>query len=245
MLRPVERDNLSTQVFRQLRDDILLEEYRPGDRLPSERELCDILCVNRSSVREALKRLEQARLIQIRHGGGSIVLDFRLNAGFDLLRDLVMPAGNLDLITIRSILEFRTLLSTEVARYAAQRIQPPELERLEKLVDKIEACTDDEVERFQRLDFQFHYTMTRASENLAFVLLLNSIKDVYLAHKAFFEVMFVEGIKERDLYRRIVEALSEHDAERSRSFCEALIEIGNRIFWDTFRRANPTADVKL
>jgi GntR family transcriptional regulator, transcriptional repressor for pyruvate dehydrogenase complex len=95
MLKPVERQNLSNQVFEQLRDTILSEEYSPGERLPSERELCDILKINRSSVREALKRLEEARLIRIRHGEGSVVQDFRNNAGFDLLRHLVMPGGRL------------------------------------------------------------------------------------------------------------------------------------------------------
>ena len=63
MLKPVARTKLSDQVFTQLRDKILSSEYPPGERLPSERELCASLDVNRSSVREALKRLEHARLI--------------------------------------------------------------------------------------------------------------------------------------------------------------------------------------
>ena len=74
MLKPVARTNLSDQVFDQLRDKILAGEYEPGQRLPSERLLCESLEVNRSSVREALKRLEHVRLISTRQGGGSRVL---------------------------------------------------------------------------------------------------------------------------------------------------------------------------
>jgi len=116
MPKSSKRANLSRQVFERLRRRILSGKYKPGHRLPSERELCDILDVNRSSVREALKRLEQARLIEIRHGGGSEVLDFRTSAGFDLLPDLLVVAGHLNHIVLRSIFEYRTLICSEIAR---------------------------------------------------------------------------------------------------------------------------------
>jgi len=61
------------EIARVLRDDILRGRYGPGERLPSERELAAHLDANRSSVREALKKLEQLRLIEIRRGGGARV----------------------------------------------------------------------------------------------------------------------------------------------------------------------------
>ncbi len=228
MLKPVERDNLSNQVFRQLRDDILNGEHQPGDRLPSERELCDILGVNRSSVREALKRLEQARLIETRHGGGSVVLDFHLTGSLDLMRDLVMHAGRPDTVAVRSILEARLLLGQGIVQYAAKRICSADVEKLEGIVEKIEACTAGETTRFLELDFEFHYIVARASENLAFILILNSFRDVYRDHQGFFKARLTGVMGERGAYRRITEAFADRDEELARRLYSVLIEEGNR-----------------
>lgn len=76
MLKPVRRQSLSDAVFDQLRDRIVSGAMRAGDPLPAERALCEALGVNRGAVREALKRLAQARLVAVQHGGASRVLDF-------------------------------------------------------------------------------------------------------------------------------------------------------------------------
>ncbi len=234
MLKEVERIKLSDQVFSQLRDNILSERYQSGERLPPERELCNLLKVNRSSVREALKRLEQARLIETRQGEGSIVLDFRLTAGFDLLRDMIEPAGEINEVSLRSIFEFRSLIGPEIARLAALRIEAPELEALEQIVEQIEECADEDVHRFLRLDFEFHHTMAQASENLALLLIQNSVKDVYFAYKDFFVAIFEEAMEGRAIYRQIYESLRDQDEKRSESLCRGLIEEGNKLFWQHY-----------
>lgn len=241
MLQPVARDNLSNQVFSQLRDEILNKGYQPGDCLPPERKLCDMLQVNRSSVREALKRLEQARLIEIRHGGGSVVLDFRKKGGFDLIKDLLMPAGRINPAALRSLLEFRMLLGVEIAYCAALRIRTEELEELEGVVDELESCGKSDMERFQVLDFDFHHSLAYGSENITFILLMNAVKDTYFEYKEFFQVMFIRELEEKAAYRNILEALKRRDAEGSRKCCGELIECGNRAFWDSFQKHNAKA----
>jgi len=235
MLKPIDRAVLSNQVYEQLRDEILDRQYKPGDNLPPERELCEILNVNRSSVREALKRLEQARLIEIRQGGGIKVLDFSLHAGFDLLPWLVMPGGRVDAIAIRSILEFKLIINPEIARYAAMRIQQPELEQVGRIVDEIDDCGQDDVDRFQELDLLFHYTMARSSENLTFILLYNSIKDIYELARSFFTEMYMETIRSTGGYRDVYQALCAHDADVAYARCRELNELGNKVFWDSIK----------
>lgn len=226
----VTRSSLSNQVFAQLRDSILGSHYGAGQKLPSERELCEILGVNRSSVREALKRLEQARLIEIRHGEGSVVLDFTFTAGFDLMRDLVMPLGRVNRIAVRSILELRALIGPEVARLAALRIKAPELERVRTIVEQIEGLSPEDGESFQKLDYEFHYTMARGSQNLALLLILNSAKDIYLANLGFFSAMFPAIAPALALYRRIYDALQARDAVVAESVCREMMEAGNELF---------------
>ncbi len=243
MLKPVSKAVVSNQVFEQLRDEILRRQYRPGDNLPPERELCEILNVNRSSVREALKRLEQARLIEIKQGGGITVLDFNISAGFDLLPWLVMPGGKVDLIAIRSILEFKLIINPEIARYAAMRIQPPELEQIESIVDEIDQCTDEDVDRFQELDFLFHYTLARSSENLTFILLYNSIREIYDRGRIFFTDQYLQIIKRRSDYRKIYKALVKHNEKLAYRLCREMTEFGNEIFL-RYLETNEPADGK-
>ena len=84
--------------------------------------LCEALGVNRGSVREALRRLQQSRLVSVRHGGTSQVLDYRASAGLDLLADLIVtPAGSFDTAVVRGIIEMRSALAPDIARRAAER----------------------------------------------------------------------------------------------------------------------------
>ena len=90
MLKPVRKQSVTDAVFEQLRDQIVSGELSPGSALPAERVLCEALGVNRGSVREALRRLQQSRLVSVRHGGTSQVLDYRDSAGLDLLAELIV-----------------------------------------------------------------------------------------------------------------------------------------------------------
>jgi len=82
---PIPRLSVPDHVFAQLREAILLGRYRPGERLPPQRALAAELEVNMASVREALKRLEQLRLVEVRHGDATRVLDWRRSGGLEAL----------------------------------------------------------------------------------------------------------------------------------------------------------------
>ncbi|MEW5736300.1 MAG: GntR family transcriptional regulator [Thermodesulfobacteriota bacterium] len=240
MLKPPERKSLSDQVFDQLRDNILSLKFMPGEHLPSERELADILRINRSSVREALKRLEQARLIEIRHGEGSVVLDFTATAGFDLLRHLVTGSGRLDFIAVRSITEVRLVIISEIARLSALRIQEPELAGLRALTDKIAALKNGDDAGLQKLDFEFFYALARTSENLALVLLLNSIRDVYGQLAGHFSAMFRNA--DRRVYAKLCDALAAHDESRAAELAREHMEQTNRAILALYAEDQPNEE---
>lgn len=234
MLSPVTNERKSEQVYGKLRDSILTGEFSAGDMLPTERRLCEILEVNRSSVREALRRLEQARLIEVRQGSGCIVLDFKANAGFDLLNDLLLPGGSMDKVAIRSIFEFRMLMCREIARLAALRIQEPELEQLRGIVEQIEDLDAADVDELQLLDSQFLYTMARAGENLALILIFNSTRDIYMANRQYFKVMFEEQMGMRKTYGELLKALERHDEKRSQKLFGELLQKSESAFFKHF-----------
>jgi DNA-binding FadR family transcriptional regulator len=164
-----------------------------------------------------------------------VVLDLRTHAGFDLLRDLVVPAGKIDPVALRGVFEFRALIGPEIARLAALRIDAPALGKLAAIVDEIEACAPDDGAALLTLDFRFHYLMARASESLPLLLILNSVKELYLRDAAFFAAIVDPAqAAERARYRVILEALGAHDAARAERVCAALIADSNRRFLGRF-----------
>ena len=78
------------QIVKQLRELIIDQHIRPGDKLPSERVLCEQLNTSRSSVREALRSLELLGLIETRHGGGTFLADVSGNQLVEILSSFIL-----------------------------------------------------------------------------------------------------------------------------------------------------------
>ncbi|MCA9566463.1 MAG: FadR family transcriptional regulator [Myxococcales bacterium] len=173
MLKPIQKTSLATSVFEQVRDLILSGRLEPGEPLPAERQLAESLGVNRSAVREALKRLEQAGLITIQHGGNTRVLDFSRNAGLGILEALLVhaPERRQDLVA------FRRALFPEFCREAARRATAEDVSRLEMLAG---LATAGDAEQVRDLTEEFWNVMVDASHNIAFRLVFNMVRRVDL-----------------------------------------------------------------
>src|SRR5690349_9721839 len=102
-------------------DGVVDGSLAPGEALPSERRLAELLGVSRPAVREALQRLSATRLVDVRHGGSTTVRDYQKHAGLDLLPRLLVRDGELDTAVARSIIEARLAIGPDVARMAAER----------------------------------------------------------------------------------------------------------------------------
>jgi GntR family transcriptional repressor for pyruvate dehydrogenase complex len=101
--------------------------YGPGDRLPAERELAEQLGANRGSVREALKKLEQLRLVDIQQGSGIRVRPLE-EASLDLVMRMLLVDGRPNLPWIRDLMDLREALVPAVMRLAVERASAAELE---------------------------------------------------------------------------------------------------------------------
>lgn len=171
MITPVRKTSLAASVFEQLRDLILTAQLEPGSDLPAERQLSETLQVNRSAVREALKRLEQAGLIVIQHGGNTRVLDYRRHASLDLLEPLIQQ----DPERLDDLRALRFALLPEIARAAAEKAQSDQIDRLEMLAGLIQS---DDAEQRRDLAHEFWNALVDASGNLAFQLTYNVIRRI-------------------------------------------------------------------
>jgi DNA-binding FadR family transcriptional regulator len=178
-LQPIARKSLSDDVFDQLATEILEGRFEAGATLPAERELAEALRVNRGAIREAVRRLAQAGLIDTRHGSGHHVLDFRRTAGLDVLPRLLFGAdGDIDLGTVRAVIEMRSALGPDVARAAALRRGPEELAALVAL-QRDHAAAAGDLDRQQAVAIAYWDVVVDASRNIAYRLAYNSLRQVY------------------------------------------------------------------
>lgn len=220
-LRPVTRQLVPDAVFDQLLADVVAGELGPGDSLPSERRLAEVLGVSRPAVREALQRLAQARVVEVRHGGATTVREFRRAAGLDLLPRLLLRGGELDPAVARSILEARLAIAPEVAALAAQRGDARLVERLDGVVDGLAGETDP-VAR-QRIALTFWDHVVDAADSVVFRLMLNSLRAAYEPAIEALAVLMEAEVSQVDAYRRVRDAIAAHDPDAARRTTEDLL----------------------
>jgi GntR family transcriptional regulator, transcriptional repressor for pyruvate dehydrogenase complex len=220
--RPVERSSVSDQVFRILSRDIFSGRYPPGELLPTQRQLASELGVNMTSLREAVKRLEQLRLVESRQGEGMRVRDWRSHSGLDVLVHLVVGPSGIDPHTLGAVLEARRLMLVEAARLAADRRSDEQAELLVELADRVAAA--ESAEEAQLLDFAYFAELVNAAGNVVFVLITNSIRDLYLENASAFLPLLEDRATLLRHYRRAALAVRSRDPARAAGAVRRLAE---------------------
>lgn len=158
----VTRKRLYEQIADNLQDLILTKKLRPGDQLPTERELATKLGVNRTTAHQALQALQERGLIEMRVGAGTYVTEVLPSVVVDSIERYfaLSNCSDEDLITLRGILE------PETAALAAKRATPEDLARLKELIEQIEdASASDDIEAYTVADTAFHEALAVASRN--------------------------------------------------------------------------------
>ncbi|MBK8294492.1 MAG: FadR family transcriptional regulator [Solirubrobacterales bacterium] len=173
---------VSQRVHETLRRDILEGKLEAGATLPSERILAEEFGVNRHAVREALKRLEQAGLIRITHGGATRVLDWRDSGGLQVLLDLLGETFDPPPEIARSVVEMRASIGVDAARHCASRASADDREEIRRFAD---AAADLVGKGDIELDVAFAVmwgAIVAGSGNIAYRLALNSLMEAMLAY---------------------------------------------------------------
>ena len=221
-LQPVNRRSVPEDVFDQIIAEVLSGGMQPGENLPSERRLAEVLGVSRPAVREALKRLSAAGLIDVRQGDATTVRDYRRTAGLDLLPRLLMPGGELDLGVIRSILETRLHNGPKIAELAAQR-RPAELpELLDAAVTDLREESDPVAAQRIALDFWDH--VVDGADSIAFRLMYNTLRATYEPALPALAAMMAEEVGRPEAYEHLAEAIARQDPAAARAAAVDLLE---------------------
>ncbi|MEV5000484.1 FadR/GntR family transcriptional regulator [Nocardioides sp. LML1-1-1.1] len=214
-LRPVTRRSVADQVFDQVLDDVLDGELAVGEPLPSERRLAEVLGISRPAVREALQRIAQTGLVEVRHGGATTVRDFRTAAGLDLLPRLLVRTGGLDTAVARSVIEARAEVGPGIAALAAQRGGPALAHQLIDVVDAMGGATDPV--RWQQLALDYWDLLVDGAESIVYRLMFNSLRTAYEPALPALGALLAAEVGQVEPYRLLADAVRAGDAATARA----------------------------
>lgn len=213
--QPVRPKKVSAQIADQIRSSILGGEFAPGDRLPPERELAELFAVSRPTVREAINMLAVAGLVESYQGGGTIVKS--------LVEAIApLPLSNLirqDAERALDVIEVRREIEASTAFYAAQRALPEDIRNMERIVEGLRENLDG-YKPSENLDASFHLTIARATHNVVWLHLMETIFDAMREfQKNVWRAVYLTPEDHKTLFEhhsRIFSAISSRDADRAR-----------------------------
>ena len=178
--QPLKKSRLYEEVADKIKQAIYDGQLKPGDRLPPERELCQMFDVGRPTIREALRTLSVVGLVEVNHGAkGSVIKEYDVTQYMETMREHLSWLIKTDRKTLVELWEVRKYLELGIAHSAAINATKSELKQLEKLLKKMEACQDD-IEEVFRLGVQFHEQLALVTRNKMFYLTWKIIHGVIL-----------------------------------------------------------------
>jgi DNA-binding FadR family transcriptional regulator len=218
-----ERPSVSEDVFRRLCEEILSGRYAAGEKIPTQRRLAADLGVNLASIREAVKRLEQLRLVDVRQGDAMRVTEWQSEAGLDVIAHVLLNGGTLDRGILADVFEARQWMLSKAAALAAERRTDDHAGALEDLAERLAGAGD--AETAQSLDFAYFSVLVEASGNLVLVLVVNSIRRLYFDQAELFRGMMGDLGALGPLYRRAARAVREWDPEGAALAVQEVAEV--------------------
>jgi GntR family transcriptional regulator, transcriptional repressor for pyruvate dehydrogenase complex len=215
----IQKTKVYEEVAAQLERLMIDGAFRPGDKLPPERELAERFGVSRSAVREAIRSLELKGFVEPRPGEGTLVRTPSLDSLLNPLASLLGQKREL----VVELLDVRMMIEPPLAGRAAQHAGPEDVTRLEAILERQrERVARQEVAIEE--DSEFHYTIARASKNSVVLKVLDMMMDVLRESRE--QSLQVEGRRERSLagHRRIFNAIKRHDAAAAETAMRQHIE---------------------
>jgi GntR family transcriptional repressor for pyruvate dehydrogenase complex len=216
MSKDVARPSLSDALTQRVLELIRAGGLRPGDRLPSARELSERFAVTTPTLREALRRLEATGAVRMRHGSGIYV-------GADIER-VVIPNPNvrpLKGVQLLQLLDARLLIEPPLAALAARRAEPADLERLRAVLDQAGRHLEGEDAELDAANMTFHRAAARASGNAVLGEVVDSLLSVHGAEQREILRIFDDRRRDHEEHRAILGAIEAGDGENAEELMRA------------------------
>lgn len=231
--RPVSKRRAFEEIASQIRAQLSSRALKAGDRLPPERELAADFGVSRNTLREALRSLEIAGLIELRKGaaGGAFIRVGGGEAAVTGFADLYRIGA----IRPEHVTEARIIVGTEVARLAALRITDDDLKALTENVQAAEKATaaGDSARRAE-LNFEFHRLLARVTRNPVLIILTDALLE--MTRHLVEQIGYRPNRYVLPSRRRLLARLEKGDAKGAAREMEALLKRLQRSYLSAYRR---------
>ena len=213
----------SENIFDELKRQIIVGEYPAGTNLPSERNLSEVLGVHRSTVREAIRRLEQVRLVSTSRGGGSKIQDFKHTAGMDLLPSVILRSdGTSDANVILHLTEMRQDLLPIIVERAIERHGEELAVLLADIIEKMRQSKED-LDSIQGLCIEFWDSCIDCAENLAYRFTFNTMHENYRQFAPVMQVLAKKELTSLHSYDGIYLAVKAKDIDAAKRITSELL----------------------
>src|ERR1035441_7265518 len=168
----IRRNKVYEEVAKQI-ERLILKKLKPGDKLPSERELAEMLQVSRSSIRDAIRGLELIGLVEPRQGSGTIVREISAESLANPFANALKQRQEL----VGELLDFRKMLEPPLAARAATHASPEEIAEMEEILQRQQKKQDVGDVAIAE-DAEFHYSVALASGDSVVLKVIDTIMDL-------------------------------------------------------------------
>lgn len=207
-LNAIEIENPVDKIIKQIRTLIISGHLKPGDRLPSERRLCEKLGIGRTYVRDAIKKLEFFGLLRTNPQSGTIVTGTDISVMEGLLSNVIKLSEN----DFFHLVETRVLMETYVCRQAAMRRTQADLEKLEEAYENYKERVSLDLPGVDE-DFNFHLKIAECSKNTVIkslmLIIIPDILKIYRQLNVCGDGRFYKSLKE---HRNILDCIIRQDS---------------------------------
>ena len=219
--KPINKTTVSNEIVDQVLSMIRSGGLHPGDRLPSERQLGELLRVGRSSIREALKGLETAGILKRTTGGTILCEPGGMETAALWLR--------ISRTKIQEVFETRKLMEIELAGLAARRATP---EDIKNMIGSVVQTTN--ATKAAAWDLSFHRCLAEAAKNSVFSRVYNLIAELlFQTHKYYASLGRSKGVEHLvkstlSQHKAIIKAIQAHDANAAKEAARVHLEYAEK-----------------
>lgn len=221
-MEAVKRVPIVDQVMKNLQELIIERNYKPGDKMPTEREVCEMFHVGRSTVREAYRMLQIMGVLESKQGSGSIVAQEMSQTQQEGVREWFRQNAT----NISDYMEVRMALEPTATSLAIQRATTEEIDHIKEIHDLFcQAVEQNNALKMSEYDSAFHMAIAQASHNQLIVKMENMISDCILDYrKQSFSVN--ENVKHAVLPHKIIlDALYRRDPQAGETAAKQHLKI--------------------
>ena len=206
----IKRESTLEVIVQQIKDQIKKGILKPGEKLPSERKLADLLRVSRASIREAIQALAFSGYLEVIQGKGTYILEIATQ--YDEIVKFFSEFSN---YSLDYLMEARIMLEGEFARLAALNASQEEIDVIERVFNEIANSKD--LNSFVVNDLKFHLTIAKATHNPIMNGIMKIIVEMlYKETQKIIEISKDTRVNTIETARNLVQAIKQRNADQAK-----------------------------